>query len=113
MDTGGVLTGRAVPIYVVSFAMGLAFGGLDFGFAPLAKAIGAGPAAGGILISLLAASSGISALVYATRRPAASTVRRVGLGLVIWALLLTPLSLIPSLWMGSCSCRSPASPSRC
>ena len=100
VHVGGVITRVALPIYAVAFAMGLAFGGLDFGFAPLAKAIGAGPAAGGILISLLAASSGVSALVYATRRPAASTLRRVGFGLMIWAVLMTPLSLIPSLWIG-------------
>jgi len=96
----GVFTRPAVPIYAVGFGMGLAFGGVDFGFAPLARAVGAGPAGASALLALLAFSSGVSALVYGTRNPSASSSRRVGIGLAVWAIMLAPLSTIPSLWVG-------------
>ena len=90
----------ALPMYLVAMGMGLGFGGVDAGFAPLAKAVGAGPAAGGLLIAVLAISSGGCALVYGTRRPSAVSVRLVALGMVIWALLLSPFSVIPTLLFG-------------
>jgi MFS family permease len=95
-----VLDRQALPVYAIYLGMGCAFAGVDLGFAPLAKDLGATAAAGGLLVALLSLSSGLSGLAYGARiRPGPTTAGRTSVLALVWAALLLPLSVVSRLWI--------------